>query len=238
MNQANNRLYSDVPAWLWLWFPVLFLVFIIAVILYDFELGKTMVGNENHLVELGTPIILIPGIVAGVLSFRLRHLLPGHNLAVWVVLITLACVYFAGEELSWGQQLFKWETPEMIKAVNDQNETNLHNISSWLDQKPRLLMELWVLIGGILLPLWRIIRKTSYPASDWKHWFWPEYTCLPAAFLAILVKVPERLKDFFDYRLFENNVRYSELQEFYIAFFLSMYLYSIYKRLDKLRQRV
>ena len=234
MNQTNNKLYSDMPVWLWLWFPVLFLIFIVLVALYDFELAHNMVARENNLVELGTVIILIPGIVLGFKCYKFRNLLPDRKMIIWVLLVTAACIYFAGEELSWGQQLFKWDTPEFIKALNDQNETNLHNMSSWLDQKPRLLLELWVLIGGILLPLWRIIRKTSYPASDWKHWFWPEYVCLPTAFLAILVKVPERITDFFNYRLFENALRYSELQEFYFALFLTIYLYSIHKRLNKL----
>ena len=33
--------------------------------------------------------------------------------------VTLACFYLAGEELSWGQQLFHWQTPEAIDALND-----------------------------------------------------------------------------------------------------------------------
>jgi len=225
---------TEISAWLWLGFPLLFLAFIVSVVLYDYELGSNMVAEENNLVELGTVIVLIPGIATGILCFRLRHLIFSRRLIAWIMLVTAAGVYFTGEELSWGQQLFNWETPEKIQAINDQNETNLHNISSWLDQKPRLLVELWVLVGGIVLPLWRYSRRISYSPDSWRYWFWPDHVCLPAATLAILVKVPERLKDNFDYRLFEHNVRYSELQEFYIALFLSMYLYSFYIRLKKI----
>jgi len=229
--QIDNKFDSGIPVWLWLWFPVLFLVFIVLAALYDFKLAQNMVARENNLVELGTVILLIPAIVIGFRSYKLRRLLPESWLGVWVLLTALACLYFAGEEISWGQQLFKWETPESINTINDQNETNLHNTSSWLDQKPRLLLEICVLIGGIVLPVWRYCRKIDYSPKHWQYWFWPVAVCFPAAVLTILVKLPERLKDFFDYLLFENNLRYSELQEFYFALFLFLYIYSIYKRL-------
>ena len=225
---------NKMSAWIWLGFPVLFLTFIVSVLLYDFELGKNMVGKENNLVELGTVIVLIPGIIAGIQCFRLRRFILNRRLIIWVLLVTCACVYFAGEEISWGQQLFKWGTPEQLHAINDQNETNFHNISSWFDQKPRVLVALWVLIGGLVLPLWRFIRRTNYSPDGWRYWFWPDYVCLPTAVLVFIVKIPAKLKDFFDYRLFEHNVRYSELQEFYIALFLSLYLYSFYTRLKKI----
>ena len=33
-----------------------------------------------------------------------------------------------GEEISWGQRIFNWETPEAIEKINFQQETNLHNL--------------------------------------------------------------------------------------------------------------
>lgn len=39
-----------------------------------------------------------------------------------------AAFLIAGEELSWGQWIFHWSTPESIAAVNLQQETNLHNL--------------------------------------------------------------------------------------------------------------
>jgi len=34
-----------------------------------------------------------------------------------------------GEEISWGQHMFGTLTPEWLAAINDQNETNIHNIN-------------------------------------------------------------------------------------------------------------
>ncbi len=44
--------------------------------------------------------------------------------------LLLALVLFVcfGEEISWGQRIWGWETPESFKAINAQQETNLHNL--------------------------------------------------------------------------------------------------------------
>ena len=34
---------------------------------------------------------------------------------------------------------FGWETPEYIARINDQGETSLHNMSSWLDHNSPLI---------------------------------------------------------------------------------------------------
>ncbi len=39
----------------------------------------------------------------------------------------LGSLYIAGEEMSWGQHFFHWNTPEYWAEVNRQQETNLHN---------------------------------------------------------------------------------------------------------------
>lgn len=44
--------------------------------------------------------------------------------------LILALVVFVafGEEISWGQRIFNYETPEAIKKINAQNEFNIHNL--------------------------------------------------------------------------------------------------------------
>ena len=41
----------------------------------------------------------------------------------------LALLFGAGEEISWGQRLFGFATPEFLKTVNAQDEFNVHNIN-------------------------------------------------------------------------------------------------------------
>jgi disulfide bond formation protein DsbB len=40
------------------------------------------------------------------------------------IISALSCLYIAGEEMSWGQHFFHWNTPEYWAMVNRQEETN------------------------------------------------------------------------------------------------------------------
>lgn len=218
-----------LPSWLWLWFPPLLVLVIVPLKIFAPEFYAQRIDGELGLIELATPLISIAGAVVGFLLIRLASGLPTKRLRVWVLLTTLGCVYFAGEELSWGQHLFGWATPDYIEAVNDQEETNLHNMSSWFDQKPRMLLEIWVLIGGVIWPL--LGRSSGAPGTE-AYWFWPTIEVVPTAVLAILIRLPERIKSLFDIEQLPLELRFSEPQEYYFALFLLIYLASIRKRLS------
>ncbi len=128
-------------------------------------------GGHWPLFETLTPIVLLPGIAAGCYALaRHRRMLPARWLQAWLLGWILACVYFAGEELSWGQWIFGWQTPETLRALNVQGETNLHNLSPWLDKKPRSLVELFILAAGLVLPLWLRARGVRADPARWWHW--------------------------------------------------------------------
>lgn len=59
-----------------------------------------------------------------------RHHVKAKNYLIASLYVLLACGLFfmVGEELSWGQRIFGWETPATLQQVNKQDETNLHNI--------------------------------------------------------------------------------------------------------------
>ena len=74
-------------------------------------------------------------------------------LKTFLVLYCLGCIYFAGEEASWGQHWFGWQTGEFFQGINDQNETNFHNTAEWLDRIPKGIVSLLIFIGGIVFPV-------------------------------------------------------------------------------------
>lgn len=186
------------------------------------------------LVENLTVIFLIPGILSGLYAFlKYRSLMQPHWTAYWLLLWTLACIYFAGEEVSWGQWFFQWSTPESFTAINDQNETNLHNVSTWFDQKPRTLVEFWIVVTGLFFPISHFIRKKSLKLN-WRYWTDP----LPSIFSAGLFFMIVRLAGWIDYPPLQHTFGSSELRELCVALFLSLFLISFLVRLHQLNTRI
>jgi hypothetical protein len=207
-----------LPKWLWLGFPPLLVLIVFATKLGAPAFYDQYIEGEQGLVELATPVVALCGLLVGLSLLRSLHQ------------ITLSCFYLAGEELSWGQQLFQWDTPQAIDQLNDQHETNLHNMSSWFDQKPRLLLELWVLIGGIIVPLRQRWSPAKHTKVFWK-WFWPTLECVPSAVLAIAISLPERYRKIVGPDSLPFEIRWSEPQEYYFALFLLIYLLAMRARL-------
>lgn len=162
-------------------------------------------------------------------SMQLKHKL----FMVWTGLAALGSFYIFGEELSWGQHLLGWETSDAWKQVNDQHETNFHNTSSWLDQKPRLILELSIVFSGFVYPLVSKYKQIKLPT--WIVQLMPPVSLWLTAFLVEYVSLFERVIEFFPrenrYYVFE---RASEIQEFYMYYFIAVYLlWFIQNRLNK-----
>jgi hypothetical protein len=133
--------------------------------------------------------------------------------------IAFVCsVFVTGEELSWGQWIFHWKTPEEWAAINDQHETNLHNTSSWLDQKPRALLELGVLIGGLVIPAMRKWAPKKLPEKF--SAIYPDDSVIVTAAFALCVKIINTVGNHTPYQLFWRG---SELTEMYLYYFVLLY---------------
>ena len=212
----------------WLWLPLA--VFLVLSLLYWWvpALYRTWFEGEQGLLELAQFALAVAAMGVALWTLRAPGLKGKRPLFAWVSLLALGCLYIAGEEVSWGQHLFFWQTPETWGALNDQNETNLHNISNLLDQVPRTLLELAVVFGGILLPL-IMLRRPAIGRSKWGV-ILPSLTLLPTAVLVELSRAPERLGELFvGQSVF--FVRPSEVQELYIIYFLLLYAVLLKRRL-------
>jgi len=228
---------KDLPGWVWLWFPPAMIALQIVAYLIDPVFEEHWFNTKEFgAVELGTVIVYLPGIVAGIMAFSLCRRLPDKWLGIWILIFILGCIFIAGEEASWGQHYLHWNTPEHWAHLNKQQETNLHNSTTWLNQKPRIAMELWILIGGIIMPLRYRLKKISLnPETDWQYWLWPTYVCLPAALLCFFIKLPLHIAKwthaaqpmFIGFNL-------NETHEYNIAVFLTLYLCSIYLRIKQM----
>lgn len=216
----------ELPTWLWLWpMPiVLLLQLVVRAISPDF--ARNYLSGELGIIENVTVIILIPAIFLAVYLVANYRVMPARWLSYFYGFLGLACLYFAGEEASWGQHWVGWSTPEGIKALNDQGETNLHNMSAWLDQKPRLLVELSAIIGGVILPLYRYKKGIRFELGSWQSLFWPTWVCMPVCLIIGVIKLPDRLIGGQNIP-FPFDIRVSETQELYVGAAFFIYLASV-----------
>ena len=227
----NSTDLDDLPKWLWLWLPLAVALFPYVARIINPETDQIVFG-EQGIIENFTFIILFIAIVLGVVAIAKMRSFKFPVFRLWLGLLVLGCIYYAGEEISWGQHWFGWGTPETWLDVNDQGETNLHNTSALLDQVPRNLLTIAAVVGGILVPLIAIVRKKPLQQKRFYYWLWPTYVNIPTCILAIAVSLHEKA-----YKLFDTSVPYlldiraGETKECLLAMFLFMYIASFYKRL-------
>ena len=145
-------------------------------------------------------------------------------LRLWFGLASIGTLYIAGEEISWGQHIFGWITPDFWSGVNDQDETNLHNTSAWLDQKPRLLLFVSIVIAGLIGPALRRWKKPTFDklVPERYRFLFPSAYLVPAALGVLLPYMAQLIA----HRAFNTSlfVRVSEVQELYMYYFLLLYM--------------
>lgn len=210
----------------WLYLP---LSFLILQIILEISLPVSLLAvmhTENAPHEIAQWVI-----IGGALAVALAALLkinPRKDkwLFAWVSVAALSCFYVMGEEISWGQHFLNWDTPEYWRNVNDQHETNLHNTSSWLDQKPRLLLFIGIVMGGIIFPLLQKYKPGTLPEKF--AIIYPPAFLMPTALLVLGPYLAEKILAAFDGGFFE---RVSEVQEIYMFYFVLLYMIVLRRRI-------
>lgn len=226
---SNINFMNDVklPKSLWLWLPLAIMAVQIAVEVLATDTFAAWYISEQGPVELSQSLIMCIGFVVALLTLRKLNPKTQGWLMAWVGIAALACFYITFEELSWGQQILNWDTPEYWTQFNDQNETNLHNTSSWLDQKPRLVLEIGVLVGGLIIPL--LIRfKPAWVPQKFAV-IYPTNQLVLTAFIAFAVKLSDQTDKFLEsVEIFHRD---SEVGETYLFLFVLLYLLMLRRRI-------
>ena len=181
--------------------------------------------GEAGIIENMTVLFLVVAIGFCVASLsRAKRLALSGFLKTWLFILIMGAAYFALEEISYGQHMFGWGTAETWKELNDQDETNLHNVHSLFDQVPRALLSLGILIGGVLMPLYRHFRDIKLDESSRFYWQWPTMDCITVGLLVILIRPI--------LKVFETDaINTGETKENLIALFILLYCVSIHSRL-------
>ena len=138
-------------------------------------------GQEDSPVETATAILLAcAGAVLIVRVMRVRESLTRGALMLGV-LYGLAYIWAGGEEISWGQRLLGFESPEYFQENNDQQEFTLHNLvigDVKLDELIFGPVLSWVILSYLILlpflwawlsPIRRLTRAMVIPVPRFYH---------------------------------------------------------------------
>lgn len=111
-----------------------------------------------------------------------------------------------GEEISWGQHFFEWESPEVFEAYNYQDETNLHNFFNPIFKLA--YPTVGILFFVVLMIFWFFLNKKPYLF----HLFIPHPNLF---FLALVISK-------------RGNIKFHESFEQLVALFILMYAIRIF----------
>jgi hypothetical protein len=216
-------------AWWWLAIPfacsvALFIINAISADFYD----KYILPEGYGFLEFTQFAVLMVGFFISLALFRFPIVRASKLFIAAAIVFALTCLYIAGEEMSWGQHFFNWSTPEYWAEINRQDETNLHNVSPWFNQRPRLVLEIGILIGAIALPIWQLIRgPITQPAII--ALFIPPVAALPVGLTYLLFKAVDHVtkRGHYPWLLGRPN----EAVESIMYLFILYYLIVFYRRI-------
>ena len=107
--------------------------------------------DEDHVIEWSQFFAILAASVVFALAARRAQQARRRVLTILFLLVAVGAFVVAGEEISWGQRLLGLTTPDALKDINHQGETNIHNISSL--QRVFNLGELVVGLYGFAAPI-------------------------------------------------------------------------------------
>lgn len=97
----------------------------------------------------------------------------------WLMSFSFTLFFLGGEEISWGQRLIGFDTPESIANVNYQNEFNVHNLTLIQDHNNQISVYLakLLVLYLVMFPLFLNAFPTAFKAFN--------YTRIPIPTLSI-----------------------------------------------------
>ena len=110
---------KDINPFLWFFSPILITLIIFIVKFLNINFFISYFKGESGIIENGTFFVLFFSIIItfSVLT-KLKKNINLKNLYFIIIVFLIGLIYFTGEEISWGQQWFDWETNEFFKMLS------------------------------------------------------------------------------------------------------------------------
>jgi len=180
-----------------------------------------------------------------------------HYYKIFIILKILALSYFLLEEISWGQQLINFKTPNFFLNKNSifynhQEEFNLHNTSNLFNEIPRALVLIWCAFSILI-----VMKFKKSITIDFQKIICPSDKLLFISIIIIIFTIPDLILTkigFIDYSnihiinnqgfeiynikkiipiiLSFNFFRLSELQEFLFIYYFFWHSFFLKKTIN------
>jgi len=168
--QEENMKTSLNVVWVYAFYIIFFLANILLFVI-DQNFYEKYFAGEDRLIEWLTCIgffcasLICLSVIQKYKAFMNRWIL------FYLAGFALFFFVWAGEEISWGQRILGFQTPEILLEHNQQEEFNIHNLDLKL-LHPRDVMGVYVYLVGIILPLFFFFKKSS-PSDTWRLFIYP-----------------------------------------------------------------
>ncbi|HSV94357.1 MAG TPA: hypothetical protein VLH94_00055 [Spirochaetia bacterium] len=188
-----------------------------------------LIINEDGVLEITQFLMfLASSVISFLISIKFRA--KNKTFSLVFLLCSISMFFVAGEEISWGQRILFFSTPEILYEINTQKETTLHNISTIQSALSFVYMSI-----GLYGAFSRKILKRFFPQYFQKYEIFtpPEYLvfCFITIFLYYL------LHDFVfkPFGVWLGNtpiIKWQEVFETFLSIGIVCYFYSTLKNLS------
>ncbi len=117
----DQKRYIIVP------FIYLLIVYVLIAVM-DAETVSAISVEDSYFEYIGAAGLLAASVFFLVAFFRSRNTDDPRIKRLFYLVLALMFLFGGGEEISWGQRIFNYETPEAVEAVNEHDEFNIHNL--------------------------------------------------------------------------------------------------------------
>lgn len=223
-----DKFKKHLPRVLWLWLPLFIAVALFSIDIFLPSNTAQMLYQENGLIETGQAITIFMAAFYALITLPKILKLSDPFLTFWICIACFGCCYIAGEEINWGQHIFGWQSNDFWMTINAHGETNLHETTSWLDQKPRLIVEMGIIISGLIFPALLKWHPEILPKQYRLIYTNTNYVVCAALFTAF--KCADAA---FSVHGASPFIKGTELLESFMFYYILIYMFDFYKRICK-----
>lgn len=174
--KKDSTLFSSTTMnWFSYWFVAINHIIAVFLLIYYPKILNNAFKEDSYGENMGAFFLFFTSIslfISSLLFWRLFYVQIKSK--KWIYILQFTCLiltsisfFFAsGEEISWGQRVFNYEVSETWQALNQQQETNLHNLNTRLFNNLIETIILLIIFVPFILRCFQKNNLLGFPLPD------------------------------------------------------------------------